>query len=270
MSNQQIIDNLESVWRSVDGLCTTFAEREWKTPTDCPGWSVQDQVSHMIGIESQLLARPEPNHTPRDLSHVRNEQGKRNEVAIDWRRNWAGARVLEEFRQVTGERLRVLRAMTAEDFSAECQTPIGPGTVRDLLGIRLFDCCVHEQDIRRAVGRPGHLEGPAAEDSIERVSNVMPYVIGRKVGAPDGTTVVFDVTGPTGRILSIGVEGGRARLTDAPPTSPDLRLTMDSETFACLGCGRWEPGGLIASGRVRFEGDRQLGEAIVAQMNFLI
>ncbi len=270
MSDQELVDKLERVWRSLDELCTTLTEQEWKLPTDCPKWSVQDNLAHIVGAESSLLGRPAPEHTPQEMGHVKNEIGRRNEVQVDWRRSRSGAEVLAEFREVTGERLRQLRAMGPEDFAAPTQTPVGPGTVRDFLQIRIFDCWVHEQDIRRAVGRPGHMEGPVAEHSVGRLCLAMPYVVGKKAQAPDGTTVVFEVTGPAGRTLAIGVEGGRAKPLETPPATPTVRLTMDVETFNCLGCGRWDPDRTLESGKVQIAGDRALGETIVRQMNFMI
>ena len=42
-------------------------------------------------------------------------------------------------------------------------TPAGPDTYGRFMRVRIFDCWMHEQDIRRAVGRPGHVEGPAVD-----------------------------------------------------------------------------------------------------------
>jgi uncharacterized protein (TIGR03083 family) len=270
MSDQEIVDKLERVWRSIIVLCTPFTDKEWNTPTDCPNWSVQDHVVHMIGTESRLLGRPAPEHAPQNMSHVKNAIGKLNEVWVDSRRGRPGAEVLAEFREVTDERLRILGAMSEADFSTPTQTPIGPGTVRDFMHIRIFDCWVHEQDIRRAVGRPGHLDGPVAEHAIGRIAMALPFVVGKKAQAPNDTTVVFDITGPAGRLLPIGVEGGRAKLLDTPPAAPTVRLTMDVETLNCLGCGRWLPNQAPAAGKVQITGDQVLGETIVWQMNFMI
>jgi uncharacterized protein (TIGR03083 family) len=270
MHDQERVDKMEQVWRSIAELCADLTEPQWKTPTDCPGWSVQDQLSHLVGSESRLLGRVAPEHTPPDTRHVKNEIGARNEVLVDWRRAWPGTKVLGEFREVTGERLRLLRSMRSDDFAAQTQTPIGPGTIRDLLDIRIFDAWVHEQDIRRALNRPGDLEGAVAEHAVGRCALAMPFVVGKKAQAANGSAVVFDVTGAAGRILVIGVDGGRAKPLDTVPASPSVHLTMDVETFACLGCGRWEASRALAPGKVRMEGDRALGERIVAQMNFMI
>ena len=270
MSDKELVDHMEQVWQSIATLCSAFSKEQWKTPTDCPGWSVQDQVSHLVGAEAGILGRPSPDHAPAETGHVKNEVGQRNEVVVDWRRSSSGAKVLEEFQQVTGERLVLLKAMNEADFQVETQTPIGLGTVTQFLSIRIFDAWVHEQDIRRATGLPGHLEGPVAILSVGRVALAMPLVVGKKAAAPDGTTVVFHITGNAGRVLPIAVEGTRARELEEEPTNPTVRLTMDAETFVCLGCGRWAPGDSLESGKVTIQGSEELGETILNQMNIMI
>ena len=269
MSDQELITKQEYVWNSIATLCTPFTEREWKMPTDCPGWSVQDQIAHIVGTESWLLGQPVPDHIPKDMSHVKNELGQWIEPWVDRCRPWPGARVLEEFITVTRERRRVLRAMSAEEFAREFHTPIGLHTMHSFLPIRIFDNWVHEQDIRRAVGRPGHFAGPVAEHALERVARAMSFVVGHKVRPAPDTTVIFEATGPLGRTLAIGMAGGRAAPLDQPPALSTVRLTMDVETFVCLGCGRWAPEQVLASGKVQIAGDRALAERIVAQMNFM-
>ena len=270
MSDQEIVDKLERVWGSIAALCEPFSEQEWKLATDCPKWSVQDHVAHVVGTESRLAGRPVPDHRPEDVAHVKNDIGRGNEVWVDFLRSHSGAAVLEAFREVTAARLQRLRSMNADGFSEPTQTPVGPGTVRDFMVIRIFDCWVHEQDVRRAVGRPGHMEGPVVVHSMDRMARAMPFVVGKQAAAPDGTTVIFEVIGPAGRTMPIGVDGGRASFLDSTPASPTVRLTMDVETFTCLGNGRWEGSRVLASDKVRIDGDRALGVTIVARMNFMV
>lgn len=270
MSDSELVDHMEKVWRSITILCSSFTEELWKTYTDCPGWSVQDQMSHLVGVESGILGRPSPDHTPSETSHVKNDVGQRNEVVVDWRRSSTGPQVLEEFREVTEERLSYLKTMDQGDFKVETQTPLGPGTVAEFLRIRIFDAWVHEQDIRRAVRQPGHLEGSVAVLSVGRLSMAMGMVVGRKAAVPDGTTVVFNITGDAGRVLSIVVEGNRAREMEFEPINPTIRLAMNVETFNCLGCGRWAPDYALASGKVTIAGDQEIGKTIVNKMNIMI
>jgi hypothetical protein len=68
MSNQDIVANMARVWETIMTLGVPSIEHEWQTPTDCPAWSVQDQVAHMLGSELRLLGRAAPEPTPRDTS----------------------------------------------------------------------------------------------------------------------------------------------------------------------------------------------------------
>ena len=270
MNSQTIVDMMEKECQSIQELCSDLTEEQWKTATDCPGWSVQDQISHIVGSESSLLGRPRPDHTPKDLSHVKNEFGKMNEIVVDWRRSWPGIKVLDEFKEVFSERLKVLRAMSDEEFNAETQTPIGQGTIKDFLEIRVFDMWVHEQDIRRAINRPGHMDGSVAEHSVGRCFRAMPFVIGKKAQATDGTVVKFEVTGNAGRTMTIKVDGKRANPIDNSTDSPNVLMRMDVETFTCVSCGRWEPERVIKNGKLQLIGDQSLGEKIAAQMNIMM
>ena len=276
-TNQQLVDMMEGVWRSIGELCDGLTEAEWKTPTDCPGWSVQDQVSHLAGSETGILGDPDPDHTPGEeaLAHTRSEQGRHNEMLVDFRRPWAGAQVLSDFRAKTARRVEFLRSRSDDDFAAEMQTPVGPAPMSEFISIRIMDAWVHEQDIRRALDRPGHYDSPAAAHALNRVIRAMPFVAARRAQAPDGATVVIDISGPAGRSISIGVDGGRGREIDPAPghgepvEPPTVSIRLDAETFACLGCGRWDPDEVLRSGKVSIEGDTALGESIVRQMNIM-
>ena len=271
-TNQQLVDMMEHVWRSIGELCNGLTEAEWKTPTDCPGWSVQDQVSHLAGSETGILGDPDPDHTPGEeaLAHTRSEQGRRNEIVVDWRRPWAGAQVLSDFRAKTARRVQFLRSQSDDDFAAEMQTPVGPAPMSEFISIRIMDAWVrHEQDIRRAVNRPGHYDSPAAAHALNRIIRAMPFVAARRAQAPDGATVVIEISGAAGRLISIGVEGGRGRELEQAPDAPTVRISLDDETFGCLGCGRWNPDDILQSGKVSIEGDTALGESIVRQMNIM-
>ncbi|MGH9302697.1 MAG: maleylpyruvate isomerase family mycothiol-dependent enzyme [Acidimicrobiales bacterium] len=265
-----VVDMLDEEWSSISTLAHSLADGEWALPTDCPGWSVQDQLSHLSAFESQLLGREAPEHTAPEVAHTRNPIGVANEKAVDYRRSWAPSRVVEEFDEATRGRVAALRAMTQDDLNAQSWTPTGPGTYRDLLAIRLFDAWTHEQDIRRATKRPGHLDGPVARHCLERCAMAMGFVVGKKAGAPEGSTVVFDIGDPTPAVLSIGVEAGRAKRLDEAPAQPTVRLVLDFETFALLGLGRIDPQRVLGTGQVSFVGDGDLGRKVVENMAFMI
>jgi uncharacterized protein (TIGR03083 family) len=140
--------------------------------------------------------------------------------------------------------------------------------VRDLLPFRVFDSWVHEQDMRRAVGRPGDLEGPVTDVAVDRVVGSMAFVVGKKAQAPQGSTVVFDLTAPIARRFAIRTEG-RARLLDDVPPDATVLIATDGETFTRLACGRLDPAAVLAGDQVHFTGDENLGRQVVEQLNFL-
>jgi uncharacterized protein (TIGR03083 family) len=270
---EPLVDLLDAVWRDITAVCDGLTPEQWNTPTDCPGWTVHDNVAHMIGTERMLLGeQPDVSAVDTDLPHVRNDIGRANESWISAYRDWDGPRLLGEFRSVTGRRLDVLRAMTIADWDREGFTPEGPGPYRVFMEIRLFDCWYHDQDIREALDRPGFLHGPAADASLGRIpAKALGYVVGKKAGAPPHTTVVFEISGSPPIVAAIGVPPeGRARLLDAAPDAPTVRIVIDRRTFARLAGGRWSGDDARARGVLRVEGDTALGDRVVDNLAFTI
>jgi uncharacterized protein (TIGR03083 family) len=269
MNDQELVDVLEEVWQSIETLGEDLREDDWKRHTELPRWTVQDNLVHISAVESMSLGRPWRDHRASDLSHVQNDIGRANENAVDSRRMWSGAEALAEFRVLTEERITQLRALDEAGFGGDSWTPAGPGTVRDLIPFRIFDSWVHEQDMRRAVDRPGDLDSRAAQLAQGMIADAMPFVVGKKVAPPDGTTVVFRVTGALPREIAVVVDGGRATPLDEPPARPTVRLTLDSVCFERLACGRVDPELTLDAGEVRLDGDVDLGRRIVAEMNYM-
>ena len=266
---EPVIDSLDAVWQSIVDLGDQLSETEWKLPTDLPAWSVQDNLSHIIGTERNMRGEPTPEVTPPSDEHVHNPIGEMNERWVESRRGLSGAEVLEEFRTVTAERMAAIRALSPAELDAIGPTPLGDAPFREFLAVRVMDSWTHEQDMRRAVGRPGHLEGPAVALSIGRVTRAMPMVVGRRAGAPDGASVVFVLGGPEGGVVPVVVDG-RASVAATVPEDPTVELHLDVETYAALGMGRLDPTAALAQGRVTFVGDADLGRAVVTSMNFMI
>jgi uncharacterized protein (TIGR03083 family) len=257
---------LGAVWSSVDQLLSDLSAEDWERSTDCPGWTVKDQVSHLIGTESMLLGRQAP--PPVEAPHASGPMGQINEGWVAERRTQKPEQVLAEFREVTGARRQALNAMTKEEWEAPIDSPIGKVPYREFMSVRVMDNWVHEQDIRRAVGRPGDLDGPAAETALARFTSALGFIVGKRVGAPEGTSVVVQLEGPVVTTLAVTMTDGRAKPTPVPDR-PSLTLTMTSETYSCLSSGRWTAQEAVAQGKVKIEGDAQLGQRVLASMNII-
>jgi uncharacterized protein (TIGR03083 family) len=266
---EPLIDILATVWSSITAVCDGLPDDAWNTPTDCPGWTVKHNVAHMIGTERMLRGEQPPPAEIGDAPHVRNDIGTFNEQWVEHYRYHPGSVVLAAFVTVTNLRLEELRALPAEEWDKEGFTPEGPGPYRQFMAIRAFDCWYHEQDIREALDRPGDLEGAVADHAIRRIDRGLPFVVGKKAAAPQGTTVVFDVTGDPPIVVPIGVDG-RAAVMPSVPDDPTVRLTMDRRTYARLAGGRWQGQRALDEKRVTIAGDHALGETIVRSMAFTI
>jgi len=267
---EPVIADLDEVWSATAEGCSGLREDEWDRATDCPGWSVKDQLSHLIGIERALLGEVAPPLAGPVPPHVRNPIGEINEGWIEARRPVPGDAVLEEFVEVTRRRLDDLSASPPERFDVVGWSPVGDVPYREFMEVRVFDSWVHEQDARRALGRPGDRFGRGEAVTLSRMVGALPYIIGRQVAPPDGTTVVVEITGPTGRRVAVGVEGKRARQLEAAPGDPDVTLTLDAMTFWRLCCGRVPPDQALDGGEVEVGGDAELARRVVGAMNIMV
>ena len=214
VAEDPVVGVLEEVWASIVVAGQGISEGQWALLTDCPGWTVRDQISHLIGIERVLLGDPSPAGLADEAvpAHVKNPLGRINEAWVDARRATPGSEVLDEFEVVTARRLEALRAMPAERFDVVGWSPVGEVPYREFMAVRAFDSWVHEQDIRRALDRPGGRGGAGEAVTLQRIASAMGYVVGRNVAPPDGTAVVWRLTGPLERQVAVVMEGAR---TDA-------------------------------------------------------
>ncbi len=204
---------LGETWESLAAACHGLTELEWARPTGCPGWSVHDHLSHLIGIERSLLGDEPPLWDGPFGDHVRIPFAEENERWIAVRRSTPGPDVLTEFVAVIQLRLATLRRLTEDEWAQVGPTIVGEVALADFMQTRVFDSWVHEQDVRAALGRPGGSGGLASAIAVDQVQAAMGFVVGKKAAAPEGSVVRFSVTGPArdARRFTLAVHGGRAR-----------------------------------------------------------
>jgi len=271
VDKDDVLAGLVEVWTRLDELLDGLSDDEWARPTPLPGWSVKDVVAHMIGTESMLLGDATPNVEVGAAPHVRNDIGRVNEVWVVSMADVPPADALATFRSHTARRLDALRDMEAGAWNAEGFTPAGNDTYGRFMRIRVFDCWLHEQDIRDAVSRPGGEVGTSVELALDEAASVMGFVVGKRAAAPPGSRVAFDLTGPTARRIFVEVGTGerpRATVVDELSAPPTVALWMPTGVFVRLAGGR------IDSSTVRdeidLEGDPELGERLIANLSFTI
>jgi uncharacterized protein (TIGR03083 family) len=269
ISKAAVVDALVGEWQALAELLDPLTEEEWSLPSPCPGWTVKDVAAHVIGTELTLEGQSSPalTDTLRSGAHIRNDIGAINEAWVDSFRSRPGPEVARTLREVTARRAAALEAMSPEEFDADSWTPAGPGSYGRFMQIRVYDCWVHEQDIRSALGRPGHLSGPAAEQSLDEVTRAAGYIVGKKAGAPQGSSVEIELTGPTSGRIAVAIEG-RAAVVPELTGPPTAGVRMPFDTFMAMASGR-VPADPQAAG-VELSGDTDLAARVVTSLNFTI
>jgi uncharacterized protein (TIGR03083 family) len=242
-------------------LLEDLDDAAWDTSTDLPGWTVRDVAAHLAHLEAVLAGATEDDvpsaATPAGLASAYTEAG------VAARRGRGREELLAELREGVETRAHRLSTDLPSDPGARAEpTPAGVGWTWDvLLRNRTVDVWCHEQDVRRAVGRPGGLDSPAAVVTTHVFALAMPYVLGKKVGAPVGTSVLWELTGPVAMQVGATVgDDGRAR--PGVPTDPTATITLTSEDFCVLAAGRRGPGAV----GVDVAGDVDLAHRVLEQM----
>lgn len=268
---EPVVDQLVGVWASIVTACEQVSTAQWALATECPGWTVKDQLSHLIGIERMILGDPALSPPAQPPPHVLNDFGLLNEAWVQARRAVPGDEVLAEFVEVTGRRIDALASMSVEDFDRVGWTPLGERPYRQFMEDRILDSWAHEQDIRRSLDRPGGRNGAAESIVLDRCEQTMAYVVGKRVAPPDGTSVQFVVTGALGRHAQVVMVDGRASLVPVSSDHvPSVTVTLDQEVFWRLAFGRVDPSAVAASGEVQVGGDKALGYRVLESMAFMI
>ncbi|WP_030193173.1 maleylpyruvate isomerase family mycothiol-dependent enzyme [Streptomyces sp. NRRL S-87] len=264
-SLQPSIDAWTHTIEAISELVQPLAESEWNRATPCPGWSVRDVVSHVIGLECEALGDPRPIHTlPRDLRHVVDEPSRYMEVQVDVRRHHTSPEMLAELEYTVIRRQRQLRN-EKRDPATLVRGPFGEQVTLELfMRLRAFDVWVHEQDLRTALGVPGNLDAPGAHIARDLLLHGLPKVVAKKAGAPAHTAVVLDVHGPLEFLRTVRVDAeGRGTIDGSVSLGPAVTLAMDWETYVRLAAGRVRP--QAVADRVKIDGDQELADAILRE-----
>jgi uncharacterized protein (TIGR03083 family) len=240
---QDLVQAFAQTTRAVLELAGTCSDVDLAQPTECPGWTVHDQIAHVAGVESLLAGHKDPRVEMPEYDHIRNDLGKKVEYAVEVRRGRSGGELVTELEDVLAERLSTLRdpTLTSESIIAG---PFGPDRAATVLLLRTFDVWTHEQDIRSALQRPGDLDSPAAAVCVNSVMDQLPRLIAKSAAVAPGYPVVIDVTGPLVARVTVQVEAdeqGRLRgyaISRGPVDTSGTTISLSTEAFTRRSAGR--------------------------------
>jgi len=266
MSDAERLNRYVATWSATCdetvSLLRSLQSADWDRPTDLPGWDVRDVAAHLAHLESELAGVPQEAVEVPELDHVRSPTSRYTERGPISRRDRDPSEIVDELEQSVATRRAELAADPPTDAkAAPPRTPGGmPWDWETLLSNRVVDVWMHQQDVRRAVGRPGGLDGPGAAHTVDVFGRALGYVVGKKVGASAGTVVAIEVDGLRGFGVRVG-DDGRAVPCD-PTAEATVRVRLGVEEYVVLSGGRRRPDAV----EVDVTGDELLGRKVLTAL----
>ncbi|WP_454175314.1 maleylpyruvate isomerase family mycothiol-dependent enzyme [Gordonia sputi] len=260
---------LTAEWSALRSLAVRLTDEQWSAPSVLPGWTNADIVAHIIGTESMLDGRDvDAADDITSRTHVKNPIGELNERWADHFRDKSREEVLSALDEIIEVRTAALTAMTQDEFDAQTATPAGPDTYGRFMRIRVFDCWIHEVDLRDALAYGSPSDPVTAGVALDEISSSLPFVVGKRASAPDGSRVRFDITGVAPREVRVAVDGraGLVESFDGGDDAADVTLRVDGVDLARLAGGRRnaDPSAVIVTG------DEALAKAVLDRIDYVI
>jgi uncharacterized protein (TIGR03083 family) len=271
LDKNDVLTGLFASWDSIEAVLAGLPDDTWQAPTSLPGWTVHDVVAHIVGTESMLSGTPTPESEAARPEYVHNDIGALNEAWVEHLRSESPASMLAKFRDVTTGRKAALSAMPIDEWNTVTLTPAGPDSYGRFMRVRVFDCWMHEHDIRDAVSAPASdasYSGADARLALDEMTSSMGFVVAKKGGAPDGSRVELNLTGPLARTIRVAIDGRAALVDDFADRQPTAAITVDGRQFVRLAGGRPMTG--HAPQAVEYGGDEAVGARIVENLAYVI
>jgi uncharacterized protein (TIGR03083 family) len=213
-----VADEVEALWDRFDAVLADLDEDDWHRPVpSCPGWDVHDLVGHIGGLTTMFAGLPQPEPPagwapPEGAGPI----DSFTEAAVAARRGRTPRDQLEELALARRTWTDGLRALP--DLDGEAMGPTGKTTQREFVRVRLFDLWHHLWDLHAALGKPFDL----TDDSLAAVTchgyvlQRVPFLYGKRAGAPEWASVRLRLGVPLEVDRSVIVSDGRADWTDVP------------------------------------------------------
>lgn len=271
LDKDDVLAGLFASWDAIDALLAGLTAEQWQAPTELPGWTVHDVVAHVVGTEMMLSGTPLPEVDVASRDYVHNEIGALNERWVEHLRSKSPDQMLALFREVAAQRKATLTAMTPEEWNTVTLTPAGPDSYGRFMRVRVFDCWVHEHDIRDALSLQAGddaYDGADARLALDEMEASMGFVMAKKGGAPDGSRIELTLTGPVSRTIRVLVDGRARVVPDFGGQLPTASITLDGRQFVRLAGGR--PMVSEVAQTIEYDGDEAVGRRIVDNLAYVI
>lgn len=212
-------------------LLSDLSAADWARPTACPGWTVQDVATHVLGDHLGRLSRHRDGFQSPHPQDGEEFPVFLHRVNAEW--VLAARRIspplLIELLSVTGTQLARFWATLDIDALGEPVTWAGSDAAPVWLdAAREFtEYWIHNTQIAEAAGRPGPNDRRYLAAVVDTFLRALPHTL-RHLSRPVGTSLQVTVTGPAGGIWTCVRTPTRWALTDQRGPEPDARLDLDA------------------------------------------
>lgn len=226
-------DQSSTLARQGARLRATLAELtddQWRTPSRCEGWTVQDVIAHLVGTNdfwrlsitmgldgtpSRFLASFDPKATPAQM--------------VDAMRSMAPADTLGRFVESNTALCDTLGALDPQGWATIAEAPPGHLPIRLLAHHALWDSWVHERDITLPLGLIPVEESDEILSSLRYAAALSPaFALSTE---PDRRgALVLDIADPDARVV-VEVDG-HVHVHDGP--APDGAVLLKGDAVELL------------------------------------
>tara|TARA_Y100001970_G_scaffold270243_1_gene363864 strand:+ start:5329 stop:6117 length:789 start_codon:yes stop_codon:yes gene_type:complete len=260
MATQDITtEALYMCFSDYEDLLKNLSEEQWNVQSLCPDWDTRGVGVHLSGIEDLLIGWSPSN--PEEWPPF-GKLAQFEKTSTEWN----NASFVEKTKNILEERRRELEELDEAGWDIPCMTPVGSGTYGRFMNIRVFDFWVHQRDITLPLGVETNDSGAHAEIALDEVHGSLGYIVGKKIGLPEGMSIGIRLNGGIERDMFVNVDG-RAQVVNEI-NSPSVELVVDSTSFIMLACGRIDPEEEIRAGRISWSGDVEWGEKAARNLRF--
>tara|TARA_B100000700_G_scaffold321287_1_gene420261 strand:+ start:1821 stop:2609 length:789 start_codon:yes stop_codon:yes gene_type:complete len=250
---------LNNCFSDYQELLTGFSDSDWNVQSLCPDWNIRGVSVHLSGIEDLLIGW---NPSSAEEWPPFPKMADFEKISADW----TNEELAKNTENILEERKAELEGLDSNGWDTPCMTPVGPGTYGRFMNVRIFDLWVHQRDMTIPLGRETNDSGIHAEIALDEVHGSLGYIVGKKIGLPEGMSIAFRISGAMERDMFVEVDG-RAQVVDRI-TEPSVEVTADSTSFVMLACGRLNPQAEIEAGRIQWAGDNKWGETAARNLRF--
>jgi uncharacterized protein (TIGR03083 family) len=211
--------------RRLQDALARLTDEQWKQPSRCENWTVQDVVAHLIGTNSfwtmsivagvsgaptRVLATFDPAATP--------------ELMVAPMRAMPPAQVLEQFAETNQSLFDVVEQLDDSGWSAVGESPAGHVPMRAVAHHALWDAWIHERDILLPLGLTPDEEPDELVACLRYVAGIAP-------------------------VLNAMSDPGRRGSLEIDATDPDVHVVVEVGETVVVRDGVAPPGAVRLAGR---------------------